>query len=89
MEETQAALAWKVPRLQFLETPLAVAVEEFNRWNRVQLVLAQRELGTAPIGGTFRIDNVESFVRLLEITLDLQAVPRGETEIVLTRKRIR
>lgn len=86
-EQIAAALDWKAPRLQFYETPLTVAVEEFNRWNRVRLVVGQRDLGAVPIGGTFRIDNVEGFVRLLEITLDLHAVRHGDEEIVLTRQR--
>ncbi len=86
-EEIEAALAWKAPRLQFVETPLAVAVAEFNRRNRVQLTLGQRELAEIPIGGTFRIDNVDGFVRLLEITLDIRATRRGEQELVLTRGR--
>ncbi len=85
-EEIDAALAWKAPRIQFSETPLAVAVAEFNRRNRVQLTLGQRELAEIPIGGTFRIDNVDGFVRLLEITLDIRATQRGE-EFVLTRGR--
>lgn len=84
-EEMEAALAWKAPRLQFVETPLAVAIAEFNRRNRVQLSLGQRELAEIPIGGTFRIDNVDGFVRLLEITLDIRAVRRGTQELVLTR----
>jgi transmembrane sensor len=86
-EEVQAALEWKVPRLQFFEAPLALAVEEFNRRNRVQLRLGQRDLAAVPIGGTFRVDNVEGFVRLLELTLDIRAERRGNGQIVLTRGR--
>ena len=85
--QIQAALAWKVPRLQFFETPLAVAVEEFNRRNRVRLVLEEKELRKIPIGGTFRIDNVDGFVRLLEATLEVRAVPQADNRILLTRGR--
>lgn len=85
--EMETVLEWKIPRLQFFETPLAVAIEEFNRRNRLQLVLGQRKLAGVPIGGTFRIDNVEGFVRLLEITLDIRAVRRGDYELVLTREQ--
>lgn len=80
------ALAWREPRLQFVETPLAIAVEEFNRHSSVRLVLGQPDLGAMLIGGTFRVGNVEGFVRVLEITLDIRGETRGD-EIVLTRSR--
>jgi transmembrane sensor len=86
-EQIGQSLAWQTPRLQFFETPLAAAVAEFNRLNRFQIVLGEAELGSRPIGGTFRPDNVEGFVRLLETTLDVRAERRGENETVLWRRR--
>jgi transmembrane sensor len=83
--EAGRLLEWRAPRLQFAETPLAVAIEEFNRRNAVRLVLAHRDLGALPIGGTFRADNPEGFARVLELTLELRIARRGEHEIVLTR----
>jgi transmembrane sensor len=86
-EQISQSLAWQTPRLQFFETPLAAAVAEFNRLNRFQIVLGDAELGSRPIGGTFRPDNVEGFVRLLETTLDVRSERRGENETVLWRRR--
>lgn len=89
--EIAATLEWQGPRLQFYETPLATAVREFNAHNASRsgsklLKLGEDELGRVPIGGTFRIDNVDAFVRLLELTIDVRAETRGD-EIVLTRAR--
>jgi transmembrane sensor len=81
------ALDWRAPRLQFFETPLEVAIAEFNARNRTQLVIGQPPLGSVPIGGTFRVDNVDGFVRLLKASLDIQAEPRAGNQIVLTRTR--
>jgi transmembrane sensor len=83
--ETKHLLEWKAPRLQFAETPLSVAIEEFNRRNALRLVVADRDLGTVPIGGTFRADNPEGFARVLELTLELKATRHGDREIVLSR----
>jgi transmembrane sensor len=80
--ELVETLAWKAPRLHFTETPLAVAVGEFNRHNRLRIVIGEPELGSLAIGGTFQVNNVEGFVRLLEFTLDVRAERRG-TEIIL------
>jgi transmembrane sensor len=85
--QVKEVLAWQAPRLQFFETPLADAVAEFNRHNRHRLVLGDPSLGSIPIGGTFRVDNVEGFVRLLEMTLGVQGEERSSDETVLRRSR--
>jgi transmembrane sensor len=85
--EIRETLAWQTPRLQFFETPLRDAVAEFNRHNRQQMVLGETGLETASIGGTFRVDNVDGFVRLIEITLHVRAERRPNGDIVLTRAR--
>lgn len=64
-EDIARELAWQAPRLQFNETPLADAVAEFNRLNRHQIEIGDASLAARRIGGTFRPDNVEGFVRLL------------------------
>jgi len=86
-EQISQSLAWQTPRLQFVETPLAEAVAVFNRLNRFQIVIGDAELGRRLIGGTFRPDNVEGFVRLLETTLDVRSDRRGDHETVLRRRR--
>ncbi len=80
-------LAWQAPRLQFWDTPLAVAAAEFNERNRTQIIIGDADLKALPINGSFRVGNVEGFVRLLEVTLDLRAKTRGADEIVLTRAK--
>jgi transmembrane sensor len=64
-EKIREALAWQGPRLVFFETPLSEVVAQFNRHNTVQLVLGDPELGSIPVGGSFRAENLEAFVRLL------------------------
>lgn len=85
--EIERALGWQTPRLHFSETPLAIAIAEFNQRNRTRLVLGDPALGSIPIGGTFRVDNVDGFVRLLEVTLEIRAETRAGGKIVLTRDR--
>ncbi|MBX3737898.1 MAG: FecR domain-containing protein [Candidatus Didemnitutus sp.] len=88
-EDIARELAWQAPRLQFNETPLADAIAEFNRLNRQQLELGDPELGALRIGGTFRPDNVEGFVRLLvnDTDLGVRAETAGENRTVLRRAR--
>ncbi|WP_221029258.1 FecR family protein [Actomonas aquatica] len=83
--EMEARLAWHSLRLEFTGTPLREVIAEFNRYNRRQLVLADAATGNMVIGGTFRADNVEAFVRLLDLGFDIQARNEGDT-LVLSRR---
>ena len=79
------SLAWQGPRLVFADTPLADAIEQFNRRNPVQLELADSELGTLPIGGSFRAENVDAFVRLLTTGGELVAERPSPNRVLLRR----
>ncbi len=86
-DEIAQALSWQTPRLEFRDTPLASAVAQFNRLNKHQLVIGDAGLVDLRIGGNFRPDNVEAFVRLLELGFSVQATRRGEHETILRRRR--
>jgi transmembrane sensor len=81
------ALAWQSRLVEFADAPLSEIVARFNARNRIQLILADAELGTRRIGGTFALDEAEAFVRLLERDGEIVAEPRGEAEILLRRGR--
>ncbi len=82
-----ARLAWLPRVLDFTDAPLAAIVGEFNRHNSVQLTLGSPLLAGVRLNASFRSDNVEGFVRLLESSFGLRAEWRGETEIALFATR--
>lgn len=77
------ALAWQGPRLVFADTPLSEVIAQFNRRNAVQIELARPELGALPIGGSFRAENADAFVRLLTSSGDIAAERPEPLRIVL------
>ncbi len=79
------ALAWQSSVLVFAETPLGEIVEQFNRRNRVQLVIEDQELATRRVGGNIRVDAPDTFVRVLE-TSGAIAVDRSEPGRIVLRK---
>jgi len=81
------ALAWQGRLVDFSDAPLAAVVARFNARNPLQLVLADAELGARRVGGTFALDEVEAFVRLLERDGTVLVERRGAVEIVLRRAR--
>jgi transmembrane sensor len=83
--EMARLLAWQPRQLEFADAPLAQVVAEFNRDNRVKLVVADPILAALPIGATLRSDNVEGFVRLLETSFQVAVERRSDGVIVLRR----
>ncbi|MBI4623321.1 MAG: FecR domain-containing protein [Verrucomicrobia bacterium] len=83
--EIERVLAWQHRLLNFTSAPLSEIVAEFNRRNRVQLVLLDAELASIRISATFRSDNTDGFVHLLEAGFGVKTERRGESEILLRR----
>ena len=79
-------LAWQPQLLDFSSAPLAAAIAEFNRRNRVQFVLVDAELAGMPIIASIRSDNVEGFAHFLAASPNVQIERRGGAEIVVRRK---
>ncbi len=82
-EQMDARLAWRIPRIEFEGMALGEAVARLNRHNRLQLRLESAALVPFRVSGTFRSDNPEGFVRMLEQTNVAVSERRGDDLIVL------
>jgi transmembrane sensor len=85
VDEAKEALSWRDGFVVFHRTPLAEAVREFNRYNTRQIVIADPSLDALRVGGNFKLDNNDAFVRLMQAVFPVR-VEQGGREIVLTRK---
>ena len=85
--EIAQALSWQGVRLEFAELPLAEVVTEFNLRNRQQLVVDDAATGRLRVGGSFRADNVDGFVRLLEASFGVSAQRRADGALVLRHQK--
>ena len=85
--EIARALSWQGVRLEFAELPLAEVVTEFNLRNRQQLVVDDAATGRLRVGGSFRADNVDGFVRLLEASFGVSAQRRADGALVLRHQK--
>jgi len=85
--EADVVPAWSAPRLAFNHTPLADAVARFNRYNRVQIEIADTELGQRVVGGSFDADNADAFVNLLAAAGDIRVEHVSDTRVVLHKIR--
>jgi len=81
LKEIDGDLAWRAGMLTFDEETLADAAEQFNRYNRRQILVT----GTARdirIGGSFRADNVDVFVLLVRNALGLKVTQENEQIVI-------
>jgi transmembrane sensor len=77
-------LAWHSRVASFTDVPLRDVAAQFNLRNVTQLVV-EDDIGARKVGGTFALDEVEAFVRLLEQDGDVAGQRRGDREILLRR----
>lgn len=66
LADAEQMLGWRDGLLAFRDTPLAEAAAEFNRYNARQIVIDDDQAGALRVGGSFRWDNAEGFVHLVE-----------------------
>ncbi|HUR59918.1 MAG TPA: FecR domain-containing protein [Opitutaceae bacterium] len=80
-------LAWQGPPLVFTDAPLAEVIAQFNRRNVVQMEIGDGELQALPVGGSFRAENVEAFVRLIENGNEIVVERPAPGRIVLRKQK--
>ena len=69
--------AWRNNMLIFEEAPLREVVEEFNRYDRRKLEIADPAIGEVLLGGRYRPREVEGFLRNLESVIKIRVVEVG------------
>lgn len=77
-------LSWRRGVLVFDKTPLVDAAREFNRYNRLKLVIADPATASITVDGTFPANNVEAFTDVAQHILALHVERRGQS-IVISR----
>jgi transmembrane sensor len=78
LSEAEATLSWRSGFLTFHETPLGVAVAEFNRYSTRKIVIDDPSVANLKIGGNFRISNADAFIRLLESGLPIRVEQQAD-----------
>jgi transmembrane sensor len=85
-DEITKALAWQNTLLRLGGATLAELAVEFQQQTGYRIVLADPELAGRRIGGRFRADNIEGFIRLLEEHFGVVSQRTPEGVIVLLKR---
>jgi len=75
------ALAWRAGKIDLSNERLGTAVAEFNRYNKLQIVLGDPGLSEERFDGVFRIDDPSGFAAAIALSLDLP-VDRSDPQII-------
>lgn len=84
--EMERALAWQDKRIEMVSAPLSEFVAEFNRYNRNPIRIVDPALAARKFGGSFRADEPETFIRLLQLRFGLHVERAGDTTILHDRR---
>jgi transmembrane sensor len=82
----ESAMAWQEGRLEFIETPLAEVVSEFNRYNRHKIVIADPILAARRFGGAFASHQIEPLLEVLEQSFSVVAEERQDETVLRLAK---
>ncbi len=85
LEEAEESLSWRQQVLIFRQMTLGDASAEFNRYNTRKIVIEDPSVAALQIAGTFRADNVEAFVRLLERGYPVRVEERDDQLVLMPR----
>jgi transmembrane sensor len=66
-------IAWQRGELVAEEMPLPELIRQLQRYHSTRVVIADAELATLTVSGVFRLDQPESILQALEITLGIEA----------------
>ena len=72
------SISWKTRELFFDATRLSEVCADINKVYGVRIVIMNEELATCPLTVTFRDQSLESVLKVLESTLDLQISRNGD-----------
>lgn len=79
MVNADAVSAWRRRQLVFDQTPLAVVVEEVNRYRKGKLILTNSEVGLKRVHASFSIDRLDDVIALMRdvYRLNVTHLPGG------------
>jgi transmembrane sensor len=81
--DSDRRLAWAKGRLDFDNETVATAVEEFNRYNRVQLHVTDAVLATRRVSGVFDASDPESFIAFIQTVARVRVTRSNAADITL------
>ena len=68
-EQVSSELAWRDGAVVFDSEPLAEAIAEIQRYTDARIIISDPTIGTLPVGGRFKTDDLQGFLDGLQAAL--------------------
>lgn len=81
--DSERELAWATGRLVFEHTPLPRVLNEFNRYNRVQMRVDDAELAQRRISGTFNASDPDSFLDFISTVANVEVARDDARNLII------
>jgi transmembrane sensor len=81
--DTKRELAWAEGRLVFDSAPLGEVVAEFNRYNHVQLHVADELLASRPVSGVFQASDPQTLISFIRAGARVNVVQEGNGQRIV------
>ncbi len=83
--DTASHIAWQSGNLIAKEMNLRDLVEQLQRYRKIRILLSDRDIAAMTISGVFELDQPDSILHALELSLNLQVVELGEDTLQLLK----
>jgi transmembrane sensor len=81
--DSHRELAWADGHLVFDHDSVAEVVQQFNRFNRVQIKVLDSQLGARPVSAVFNVSDPKAFVTFLESVANIRVTHPSRDMIVI------
>jgi len=71
-EQVSSELAWRDGAVVFDSVPLTEAIAEIQRYTDARIIVSDPTIGTLPVGGRFKTDDLQGFLEGLETALPVR-----------------
>ena len=83
-QKIESRVAWRDRMILLDGETVAEAVEEFNRYRMVPIVIGDARVARLRIGGRFRTDESPAFVESLNQTFPVKSLYNDDGSVILT-----
>lgn len=82
----ERASSWRTGQLQYIGEPLKYVVEDVNRYSKLQISIADPQLGQIPVTGTVFENDIEGWLASIGEFIPVRVERVGDAEVVLHGK---
>ena len=85
--QLEAKQAWKNGELMFTGQSLKEVIQQLKRYSPMQITLAQPDVENLKIGGRFKINHLDDFLKNLELNFDLSVQETSPGRLLITKNQ--